>query len=343
MTANDPFNRAPQNMKMTRRQFLGTASTLALTAGSGCKQLAPKRGSVIPLTEGPEVEHFRQVEERLLAKHSVAARSRFVHLHNPDLTARVLEAGTGEPLVLIHGGGGCRAQFAPLMGRLQQSARCYSPDRPGCGLSDKIDYVGIPFRQHVVSCMNGFLDELQLPKAAIAGCSMGGYWGLVFALAAPERVTKLVLLGGAAGSPPPPLHRLGNAAEPTLENAKGLYHALMANGDRVSSEMLELEVARGAVPGASLGWNSMLEQLFRERVGQTGLTFALRPELKSLKHPTLFIWGDKDVEGPPTLGQEMASLAPHATCTIVPDAGHLIWLDQPDRCVNLMIEFLKPS
>jgi pimeloyl-ACP methyl ester carboxylesterase len=330
-------------MKMTRRQFLATASTLALAPGSLCEEIPTKSNSMIPLAAGPEIERFKRVQERVLAKYAVAARSRFIRLHKPTLTAHVLEAGKGEPLVLIHGGGGCGAQYAPLLEGLQQSVRCYAPDRPGCGLTDKIDYVGIPFRTHVVDCMNGFLDGLGLPKAAIAGCSMGGYWGLVFALAAPERVTKLVLLGGAAGSPPPPLHRLGNAAEPTLENAKGLYHALMANGDRVSSEMLELEVARGAVPGASLGWNSMLEQLFREGVGQTGLTFALRPELKNLKPSTLFIWGDKDVEGPPTLAQEMAALAPHATCAIVPDAGHLIWLDQPDRCANLIIEFLKTA
>src|SRR6185369_16926840 len=163
-------------MKMTRRQFLGTASTLALTAGSACKELPPKRDSVIRLTEGPEVERFRHVQERLLVKHAVVARSKFVHLHKPDLRAHVQEAGTGEPLVLIHGGGGCAAQFAPLLGGLQQSARCYAPDRPGCGLTDKIDYVGIPFRQHAVSCMNGFLDGLGLAKAAIAGNSMGGYW-----------------------------------------------------------------------------------------------------------------------------------------------------------------------
>ena len=94
-------------------------------------------------------------------------------------------------------------QFAPLLGGLQGSLRCFAPDRPGCGLTDKIDYVGVPFRQHAVDFVKSLVDELHLPKAAIAGNSMGGYWALVFALAAPERVTKLVLLGGVAGSPPP--------------------------------------------------------------------------------------------------------------------------------------------
>jgi pimeloyl-ACP methyl ester carboxylesterase len=158
---------------------------------------------VIPLVKGPEVHRYRRAQQRLLVKYGVRARSRFIRLRKPALRAYVLVAGRGEPLVLIHGGAAMAVQFAPLLGGLQGSFRCFAPDRPGCGLTDKIDYVGVPFRQHAVDFVKSLVDELHLPKAAIAGNSMGGYWALVFALAAPERVTKLVLLGGVAGSPPP--------------------------------------------------------------------------------------------------------------------------------------------
>jgi pimeloyl-ACP methyl ester carboxylesterase len=117
----------------------------------------------------------------------------------------------------------------------------------------------------------------------------------------------------------------------------------MANGDRAPVEILEADYAARALPEAKRGWNSMLEELWREGAGSAGLTYALRPELKNLKPPTLFIWGDKDIEGPPSLAQEMASIAPHARCEIIPDAGHLVWLDQPDRCTKLMIEFLRSA
>ena len=114
----------------------------------------------------------------------------------------------------------------------------------------------------------------------------------------------------------------------------------MANGDRAPKEILEADYAASTLPEANRGWNSMLEELSRER---TGLTYALRPELKHLKPPTLFVWGDKDFEGPPSLAQEMAAIAPHARCEIIPDAGHLVWLDQPDRCIKLMLDFLKST
>ena len=331
------------NMNITRRGFILQGSALTLAVGCASRSTQLQRSPVIPLVEGPEVARYRRAQERVLAKYAVEARSRSVRLRTPALQAHVLVAGRGEPLVLIHGGGAEAAQFAPLLGGLQGNVHCFAPDRPGCGLSDKIDYVGVPFRQHIVDFMTSLLDELRLPKAALAGNSMGGYWSLVFALAAPERVTKVVLLGGVAGSSAPPSRRLPNSPQPSLENAKGLYQALMADGARASGEMVEMEYASKCLPGASLGWDSMLEQLWREGVGTAGLTYALRPELKNLKPRTLFLWGDKDIEGPPSLAQEMAALAPRATCEIVTDAGHLVWLDQPELCTRRMIDFLKQA
>ena len=70
-------------------------------------------------------------------------------------------------------------------------------------------------------------------------------------------------------------------------------------------------------------------------------TYQLRPELKDLRPATLFIWGDQDKLGPPTLGVEMAKLAPNAHCEVLPDAGHLPWLDQPEECSRMVTEFLK--
>jgi pimeloyl-ACP methyl ester carboxylesterase len=92
------------------------------------------------------------------------------------------------------------------------------------------------------------------------------------------------------------------------------------------------------LPKLELSWTTMLASLASPPA--SGLTHALRPELKHLRAPTLFVWGDKDVE-PARLGQEMAALAPHARCEVVADTGHIVWLDRPKRCSKLTIEFLK--
>jgi pimeloyl-ACP methyl ester carboxylesterase len=70
------------------------------------------------------------------------------------------------------------------------------------------------------------------------------------------------------------------------------------------------------------------------------MSYGLRPELKNPRPNTLFIWGDKDFYGPPTEGQEVAAMAPHARCEVVSDAGHAVFFDQPELCNTLVMEFL---
>jgi pimeloyl-ACP methyl ester carboxylesterase len=113
----------------------------------------------------------------------------------------------------------------------------------------------------------------------------------------------------------------------------------MADASRAPVEILEADHAASKLPGASRGWNSMVEDCARDRIS----TYALRPELKNLKPPTLFIYGDKDMEGPTSLAWEMAELIPNGRCEIVADAGHLVWLDQPRVCAKLMLDFLKST
>ncbi len=158
----------------------------------------------------------------------------------------------------------------------------------------------------------------------------------------PERVTKVALIGEPAGSSPPDPNRSGpppRSGRPTIESTRALYGAmLVANLGRVPAEMLDEDLANALLPGAAKAWNTMLEEIGREHLG---MTYGLRPELKHLRPETLFVWGDKDRFGRPTLGQEMAALAPHARCEVVQDAGHLVWLDQPTRCAQLTVGFLK--
>jgi pimeloyl-ACP methyl ester carboxylesterase len=301
--------------------------------------------SLTSIEYSPEIDAFKKAQQKVLLKYRVPAKSLYLKLSKPKLKAHVLAVGKGSSVVMLHGGGATAAQFTPLMSALQKDYHLFVPDRPGCGLTERFDYRGIPFREHAIDFVNSIFDSLHLSEAVIVANSMGGYWALVFALAHPERVTKLVLIGEPAGSSPP--DPTGNQTphkadpNPTIESIKGKFAAvLVADINRVAPEILEEDLAAALIPGAALAWDTMLEQLNRE---QKGLTYALRSELKNLRPPTLFIWGEKDRFGPPTLGQEMAALAPHAHCEVVSDAGHLVWLDQPDSCSELTLDFLKRS
>jgi pimeloyl-ACP methyl ester carboxylesterase len=101
--------------------------------------------------------------------------------------------------------------------------------------------------------------------------------------------------------------------------------------------MLEAVLASRKLPGAGNSWNSLRDRFLKEKQG----TYHLRPELRNLRTPTLFIWGDKDSFAPPEFGEQMAKMAPRARCDVVRDAGHHVWVDQPKHAARLTMEFLK--
>lgn len=294
----------------------------------------------MPSIHGAVTQAFEQAQERVLSSFGIAARSRYVQLQAPPLRAHVLEAGTGEPVVLLHGGNAVAVQLAPVMAALQGTFQIFAPDRPGCGLTDRFEYRGVSLREHAVQFVTSVLDALDLPRATLIANSMGGYWALVFALAYPERVAKLVLVGEPAGSAPPrgPFPARPTDGQPTLDGMRAYYaERLVAHSERVSADMLEASHAAALLPGAAQAWDTMLETIRHERLG---LTYALRPELAHLRPATLFLWGDRDAFGPPALGAEMAELAPRARCVVVQDAGHLPFWDQPEPCAEAIREFL---
>jgi pimeloyl-ACP methyl ester carboxylesterase len=139
-------------------------------------------------------EAFELAERRLFAACGVQVASRRVHLADPLVAVRVLEAGDGPPLVLVHGSGMSASTWAPLMPFLG-THRLIAFDLPGFGLSDAFDYSGRPLRAHAVAQLTSLLDALGLERVPIVGTSLGGMWALCLAADAPERVAAPASLG----------------------------------------------------------------------------------------------------------------------------------------------------
>src|SRR5436309_6430941 len=141
-----------------------------------------------------------------------------------------IEAGNGKPLVLLHGSGPAALLFLPLLERLKD-VRAIAVDRPGFGLSDPIDRPLEPYRASAIDTVTRILDALGVARAALLGNSTGGAWALWFALAHPDRVSRLVLVGATPSLPgthvPPPM--LAVAAPPCWAATQ---HACPISGDR---------------------------------------------------------------------------------------------------------------
>jgi 2-hydroxy-6-oxonona-2,4-dienedioate hydrolase len=321
-----------------------------IPASAICMQaIGQQLKSLGPLTTGPEVESFKAAQARLFSTLGLAVRSRYVRLSKPAMTAHVLDAGRGNTVVFICGGPTVAA-FAPMMAALAGEYRTLAIDRPGSGLSDRLDYRGTAYREQCTAFVASLFDKLRIRKAALIGNSMGGYFSLVFALAEPERVTKLVFLGEVAGSSPDqgrsrsgssrPAGSTQAPPPPSIERTRASLSRVISNIDRVPLEIINVMHTAGLMPGVESSMATMMEQIGRDGFQ---LTYSLRPEIAKLKIPTLFIWGDQDNLGPPELGREMARMMASGRCEVIGSAGHLVWLDQTERCVALTRDFLRAN
>jgi hypothetical protein len=77
----------------------------------------------------PQLAAFVEAQDRLLRHYGVSARSRYLALERPPMRAHLLEAGQGEPTIILHGGDGQGVDWAPLMAQLQEGFHLHAIDR----------------------------------------------------------------------------------------------------------------------------------------------------------------------------------------------------------------------
>ena len=282
------------------------------------------------------------------------AASRRVALADPPLDVRVLEAGEGSPVALVHGSGMSGSTWAPLM-PLLPGHRLIAVDLPGFGLSDPFDYSGRSLREHAVAQLCSLLDALELKRAPIIGTSLGGMWALCLAVAVPDRVVAVASLGVPAVALP------GTRGDPvfTALSTPGLRHLVALIGSP-SVTFTRRALARSAIgPRAAERAPDGFFEVVHEGMRQPGYRTAMlshmwlamrfgrpRPtnflseaELRDLAAPVLMIWGDEDPHGGPDIGKRAAALLPDGRLEVM--AGrHAPFLDDPQRCGALITELL---
>lgn len=301
------------------------------------------------------IRSFQDLQAEVLRENGARVRTRFLGA-GTDRPVHVLEGGTGAPLVMLHGGGGQAMDLAGLVARLQSRFRCFAVDRPGHGLSYRIDYRRVPdFRRDAAEFVDRTFDLLGLERATLLGHSMGGFFGLAFALAHPERVERLVLVGAPAGIDrelPVPLRALSipglgpllwnTVSRPTEAGMRDFYARLLVHHpDRLTPSQVPCGVAAYRIEGADVGWLSALRRF--ATAGGVDDRCYLRDELPRITAPTLFVWGSHDAFAPPSSGRAACEAMEDATFVEVEDAGHMAWIDAPDACADRITAWLAAA
>ena len=268
----------------------------------------------------------------------------------------VLEKGTGPPLVLLHGTGLNAAFFLPLLEALD-GVRAIAPDRPGQGLSDPVDLAPRRYFEAAIAWLDDLLDALELPVTVLLGHSAGGLWALRYALARPERIERLVLIGPPAlpktrcplpyrliatpgvGEllpwlvPPSPASVLQFAGfmgeKDTLSNHPQLVDLIVAAGRDPIAASVDSAEARVLVSPFAL----VSPRGFRHR------SRVRRDELRRLRVPTLLIWGEREPLGGVSVAREVVESIPEARLEVLP-GGHVPWLGHPAATAAAVLGFI---
>jgi pimeloyl-ACP methyl ester carboxylesterase len=245
----------------------------------------------------------------------------------PGVAVRLVRRGQGSPMLLLHGGDGPQ-DCLPFFHKLTPHFDVIAPTHPG--------FAGSPIPDHFDSIDDliyvylDLLDALDLRHTVLAGFGMGGWAAAELAVRNTSRLSRLILVD-AVGIKPGDRDTRDIAdlfALPAPEVPKLLFHdpSLAPNPAMMSDEEATV-LATDRMAHAMYTWDPYMHNP------------KLRHRLHRINVPTLLIWGADDGVVPVAYAEAYRSLIPGARLVIMPNAGHLPQMEQPDLLLEHILSF----
>lgn len=243
--------------------------------------------------------------------------------------------GEGAPLVLLHGAAEDGRTWQPQLAALSDEFTVVAWDEPGAGRSSDVpanfglaDYA---------DCLAALLDALELGPAHVAGLSWGGTVALELYRLHPERVATLILVDSYAGWK-------GSLPEEEVQaRIAGLRQMLAAQPQQFDPTLPGLFA--GDPPAEFVPLLEAMAADVRPESMRTALLAMAdadqRELLPRIDVPTLLIWGELDARSPLTVAQQFEQAIPDTTLVVLPDAGHVSNLEQPELFNRALRRFCR--
>ncbi len=277
-----------------------------------------------------------------------AETSRFADIDADGLKLRVHynDAGVGEKtVVMLHGSGPGASGWANFSRNVDPIVaagyRVILLDCPGWSKSDPIVCSGSRSQLNGAA-LKGLLDVLGLGKVHIIGNSMGGHSAVAFALANPQQVGKMVLMGGGTGGPslfqPMPLEGIKLIQklyrEPTLENLKAMLTVFMFDASKLTDDLIQARLDN------ILSRRDHLENFVKSFAINPKQFPDISPRLGEISAPTLVIWGRDDRFVPLDIGLRLLWGMQNAQMHILNRCGHWAQWEHAETFNRMVIDFL---
>lgn len=277
---------------------------------------------------------------------SEASTSKFARVKEGsiDLQIHYNDAGSGEAVIMLHGGGpgaGGWSNYSRNIGPLVAAGfRVILMDCPGFNKSDPL-IVTQPRGIVNAEAVKGLMDVLGLKKAHLVGNSMGGATALTFALNYPDRLDKLILMGpGGAGSSvmmPMPLEGIKQMQNvyknPSMESLRRMIDVFVYDPSQITEDLIkgrfEAMMRNDAIHLKN--WvTSMKEAALAD----------LSPRLREIKAKTLCTWGRDDRFLPLDSGLRIVFGIPDSRLHVFSQCGHWAQWEHADEFNRLVIDFI---
>lgn len=312
----------------------------------------------LPLTlddHDPRVTAAEAAEKKLYDFYGISYTIGHIVLPQYGIKVRITTTGEGAPVVIVPGNTGDGFPFVPLLPHLP-GRRAIILNRPGGGLSEGMDHTTVDFHDFAVGTLTTVFDALGLDRAPIIAHSIGGHWSQWFAIARPERVTALALLGvpgNVLTTCPTLLLRLTTipglgkligpltvpkAPRTALNSLKILGHSAESIA-RQPAVLAECYYRFPQLPHYLTSTLSLMTSVNRLRGSKPRYRITAQ-QLVTIAQPVLHLWGTHDPFGSVETGRKIASLVPHSEFHTLAGGGHLPWLDNPEFAGHLVSNFL---
>lgn len=277
---------------------------------------------------------------------------------------RYLEAGRGDPIIMLHGGQfgslGCADDWKPIIPLLARRYRVLAIDKIGSGWTDNPKSDDQYVIGSTVTHLLDFMKAVGVERAHLMGHSRGGYTIVRTAMDHPKAVRSLLVVSSASlMSAPNSVYEEWDRQAAQFSDPKEQWrHRLGCNsfsGDHLTEDFLDVNVAMEALPKhqearRKMGDRKMDKHLLwhRFRSDLIEQQKSMRPRIArdGLPCPLLLLWGfdDPSARLDPTGIDALRLLLPAASASefhVFKNAGHYVYREQPDRFASVVADFLE--
>lgn len=256
------------------------------------------------------------------------------------ITTNYHDQGTGDPVLLLHGSGpgvSAWANWRLVLPSLAENFRVVAPDIVGFGFTERPDDIHYDMETWLRHALD-FMDAMEIEQAHVIGNSFGGSLAVALAIQAPQRISRLVLMGSVGLE-----FELTEGLDltwgytPSIENMRRLLDLFACDRSLVNDELARLRYEASIRPGVQESYAAMFPAPRQDGIRKI---CSSEDDVRNIEHETLIIHGRDDRIIPVSVSEHMFRCIKNSQLHIFGNCGHWTQIEHNRRFNQLVSDFL---